>query len=333
MSIVQELLGKSVADLSFQAIESYFTDERIETDRLEFKTYRARNDDEHVKAENKIIEAISSFLNSSGGLVIWGAAEGEKRDVGGKWVKVFKGALQPVTKEIEKDSFIRRMASLIIPTPSRVQFHPLKDNTSSTPSFIYLIEVEQSPYSPHQFDKKYFMRLDGVNHPAPHHYLEALFRKITYPNLTGKILHQHCTKVGDNTMRIMFMIEIHNLTAYQNEENLYIRVAHPNAIRNSYGHRMLPGMTNNKINDVFSHHNVSPLLFHGESLETSLFLDYNLSTRGMVQIISLFFGGKKSPLKRTTLKFYWNFNDYLNPVFEIKSYELDEFVSNDNEDS
>jgi hypothetical protein len=329
MSFALQIFGKPVAKLTFKEIEQYFEEEKTESDRLEFKSYFANSRDEYIKAENTIIESISSFLNSSGGLIIWGAPKGEKRDFGDKKVKIFKGVLNPVTKEIEKDSFIRRMASLITPTPNNtVRFHPIKDINTSEPTFVYMIEVDQSPYSPHQFDgKTYKMRLDGLNHNAPHHYLEALFKKITYPNLTGAIEYQHCTDVQGQSARVMFIIEIKNLTPYQNEENLYLSVAHPRGVRHLYGHRASEGLTHNRDNDVLTHTNAKPQLFFGESFTTDLFIDYPNNTMSQTMTLIISFGGKRSPLKRTSLRFRWWRRTNL-PILEMEQCSIDEFVTN-----
>ncbi|MBL0145403.1 MAG: putative DNA binding domain-containing protein [Chitinophagaceae bacterium] len=68
--------GKRLNDLTIQDIESYFQQERIETDQLEFKSIS-----QHGNLNDKILgiqRSICAFLNSSGGLLIWGAPEGKK---------------------------------------------------------------------------------------------------------------------------------------------------------------------------------------------------------------------------------------------------------------
>ena len=41
----------------------------------------------------------------------------------------------------------------------------------------------KSDYAPHQFNGKYYMRIDGHTITTPHHYVEALMRKLPIQDL------------------------------------------------------------------------------------------------------------------------------------------------------
>ena len=108
-------------------------------------------------------------MNSEGGLIIWGSPIGEYSD--GSKEKVFEGALSPLDISLTKDSFINKVTDQITPSPRGIKFYKYSNNGKH----VYLIEVEKSNFSPHQFEHNYFMRIDGQTKIAPHHYVEALF--------------------------------------------------------------------------------------------------------------------------------------------------------------
>lgn len=83
--------GKKLEDLTFHDIENFFSVERVETDQLEFKSINLKGGlDEKFPGIQKTVGA---FLNSSGGLLIWGAPDGKLTS--GKKEKAFVGSLTP----------------------------------------------------------------------------------------------------------------------------------------------------------------------------------------------------------------------------------------------
>src|SRR6187399_975460 len=114
MSYIQQYFGKAPQDLTYQDVTDFFSIEREESDKIEFKSYHAPGENDKEK-ENGIIRTVCAFLNSSGGLLIWGAPVGQ--NVAGKTEKVFVGALSPVTRLVEKDYFINRITDSTTPAP------------------------------------------------------------------------------------------------------------------------------------------------------------------------------------------------------------------------
>jgi hypothetical protein len=163
------------------------------------------------------MRSICAFLNSGGGILIWGAPLG--RAVEGRKEKIFQGELSPITHRIEKDSYINKISDSITPMPNNVMVFPLE----SEGRFICLFEVQDSEYSPHQFKNNYHMRLDGQTRIAPHHYIEALFRKITYPHLKGFIKLERLFHDKENVFLALTPL-LFNLSKLQNEHNLYYRI-------------------------------------------------------------------------------------------------------------
>ena len=170
MDFCSKIFGCSLRDLSYEKIALYFSTDQEETDIIEFKSFSDKGTiQDKVSGINK---SVCAFANSEGGIIIWGAPEG--KDVAGKKEKIFVGALTNIDQSIEKDALISRISSNIIPVPNGVVCKILEEGNNK----ICVFEVQQSEYAPHQFDSRYYMRLDGQSRPAPHHYIEALFKKI-----------------------------------------------------------------------------------------------------------------------------------------------------------
>src|SRR5258706_13008361 len=108
---IKLLLGKEPGALSYADIEEYFKTERIESDSIEFKSF---NPGEHENtAIDLLCRAICGFLNSDGGIVIWGAPKETKIGIKRQCVL----PLSPVNKEHNKDSLVSTFCDSIISMP------------------------------------------------------------------------------------------------------------------------------------------------------------------------------------------------------------------------
>jgi len=218
------LFNKSIHDLKLDDIETFFANEKIETDKLEFKSYvdlenatgtKSSRDKEKI---NDILKSVCGFLNSDGGILIWGSPEG--KNVEGSKDKIYIGDVSPVKYKIEKDQFINRVTSEINPTPHRILFHSIQINQDS---YCYIFEITKSEFAPHQYRGTYYMRLDGSTRIAPHYYVEALIKKISFPKLEvyvnfGEML------MGREYAILPITFTIHNLSKYLNEKNVEYRI-------------------------------------------------------------------------------------------------------------
>ncbi|NBA86068.1 hypothetical protein GVN16_09865 [Emticicia sp. CRIBPO] len=288
MAYSKLFFGKDVQELSYNDIERFFEVPKEESDKIEFKAIVNFNSDS-IKG---ILKAIVGLLNSEGGIIIWGSPIG--RTIEGKKEKVFSGDLSPTTELIEKDSFISKIADKITPSPAGIKFQQLQKEEL----FIYIIEVDQSFYSPHQFENVYYMRMDGQTRPAPHHYVEALFRRVTFPKLEGYLkiesLNEHV-----NSLKLILKFFIFNKSKFQNEYNLYYRIISTNGFFESIeyleNHRVyLP----NRTNDIISN-DEKEILFNSEVFSTTkeLTIENILpENSGNEFEIEFLFGGKQSPL-------------------------------------
>jgi hypothetical protein len=289
MDYIKSILGKDSDKLMFGDIEQFFKTSRIETNIIEFKSFNTQGTLEQ-KLEG-IFQAICSFLNSEGGLLIWGAPEGKK--IPNQKGKEFVGELKPLNEKIEKDTLINKISDLITPLPSGVRITILDKNGA----FVYLFEVDKSDYSPHQTGNIYYMRIDGQKRPAPHHFIEALFRKIKYPNLGGYIKFESI-RYGGGFFYIDIKIFVINHSPLQNEENVTFSLT---SLVGKFQRGCLPNRVAIGPNDhQISDEEFAKTLHYGgvTSLDTTLLYDvYDLAEKNCECKLMLMFGGKNSPMK------------------------------------
>ncbi|WP_234387213.1 hypothetical protein, partial [Aquimarina sp. Aq78] len=79
-------------------------------------------------------------------------------------------------------------------------------------------------YSPHQFKSIYYARLDGQTKPAPHYLIDALFKKISYPNIEGFINLDRFGTLNNENVFLDISIIIINFSELQNEQNISYRL-------------------------------------------------------------------------------------------------------------
>jgi hypothetical protein len=286
--------GKPLADITLADLTHYFAAEHEETDTIEFKSYYERNLALHNHKESGVLKTICAFLNSSGGLLIWGAPVGQTP--AGRQVKVFTGALSPVEVLIEKDTFISRIASRIIPLSNLIQMHRIEVVADS---YVYLFDVRQSIYKPHQFDNRYWIRLDGQSGVAPHYLIDALFKQVSYPNLGGYIKFGDCSARQGNLF-LNFKVIIMNHSKSQNEHDVYFTLTATKGqfIRQSNSDViMLDG-------HQFYRENFASILTYSHGPFQDLILQIPVrETTGTPDAreirLMLTFGGKSSPMKRS----------------------------------
>lgn len=303
MSYSNQYFGKELTDLSYEDILHFFIEEREESDKIEFKSNGPSSDKNSKERINGIIRTTCGLLNSEGGIIIWGAPVGQK--VSGRKEKIFKGELTPVNDKLEKDSFITKITDLITPSPRGVKFQSIQISDQ----YIYIIEVEQSPYSPHQFNNTYYMRIDGQTRPAPHHYIEALFRKVTFPNLEGYLAINAYEDHG-NYFRLQISAVFLNLSALQNEHEFHYEIRLSGGV--FMGHGPYPNLDyvyGSDGKDVKSHKN-KPTLFFNDPVIVLKNIDFDKNEIKLANYnsdIILLFGGKKAPLKMSVYKLALNY--------------------------
>ena len=245
------------------------------------------------------MKSICAFLNSEGGLIIWGAPEGKK--VNEKKEKIFQGDLTTISKSFEKDSLLNKIHSAITPLPNgiNVQIIPYKDGT------ICIFEVQKSNYSPHQWANQYWMRIDGQSKIAPHHYIEALFKQIHYPNLEGYIKFLKYDLNNQNIRSIYsLLIEVFlfNFSPLQNENNpLYTILCNPG----KFAQITFEGSRLDFDNHQLIREVIRPVLHYGSPImeRYSIIIPADELYKNNYEVDLIYsFGGEFSPLKTSKYK-------------------------------
>lgn len=217
--ISQVVFGKSLTDLVYQDIVTFFTTDHAESNTIEFKAFSAQHGSFNNNLKG-IIRAICGFLNSDGGLAIWGAPLGVNDPETGEKKSV--GPLAPVPDYKEKDWLINKISDSITPLPVGIKVCVLQNLPTEN---VYIFEVPASPYKPHQYDNTYYVRLDGQTKPAPHYFIEALFKRISYPNIEGylKVIRAGL-KQNPSRYYVEIGVFLFNFSQLQNEEMVMARI-------------------------------------------------------------------------------------------------------------
>lgn len=321
--MINQIFGKSIEDITLKDIKNHFATNREESDVIEYKSFhvhRGRND--YKEKEKAILKTICAFLNSSGGILIWGAPVEEKDENGDKY---FAGELSPVDKKIEKDNFISKIVNRVTPVSIGIK---MKSIPTGDGKCVVIFSVPESNYKPHRFDDRYWMRLDGQSKVAPHHYVEALFKQIRYPNIEGYLKFLNATvtngrgsslSVTEKYIQLNFQSALFNFSPFQNEEKLNVRIFVAEGeffdyfTRDYYTHNTF----SRNYSDRILHYG-SPLIEHH-----CLFIKKDIAREKPVEL-TLLFGGLKSPLKSS--KYILNFRRF-NPSFNSTIKPLDEWLT------
>lgn len=284
MSYSKSILGKEIFNLSYQDIEGFFQIEKEENLNLEFKSYV--NQGAFKEKENVIKKSVCALLNSEGGIIVWGAPV-ETRDENGNTKA--SGVLTPFNVGLDKDKLINILSSTIIPMPIGIKVNFLNDGNDN---FVIVIEVQKSIERPHQFDNKYYIRLDGQTRIAPHYLIKALIQGKDFPIIRGHIRLKKITISNTGLVYLTFRKLLFNTSQFNNDKNLFMSIiANPGKI---YINRNLVG---DRYDKDF------PILSHGRPLMTDFIIELNNAELQEPLNIMFQFGGEKSPSKISIYKY------------------------------
>lgn len=277
------LFNKDLYDLEFADIEAFFVTVKEETLNLEFKSYVAQG--EYNKKEDAVKKAVCGLLNSEGGIVIWGAPI-ETKDQQGNTSAV--GALTPFSSILDKDRFINILSSTISPLPVGIRIQVLKNNADES---IFIIEVEKSLLRPHQYDNKYYIRLDGQTRIAPHYLISALMKSTDFPVIQG---HLRLKRIEwDRTNYLLhFKKLLFNTSIYNNEINVHMRLI-----------TFLGRIIVNHIDHISSFSQTFPILSNGRPLMSNFIIKIHPNQINENIELVFQFGGEKSPSKISSYKY------------------------------
>ncbi|WP_462247814.1 AlbA family DNA-binding domain-containing protein [Ekhidna sp.] len=207
--------GKELESITYNDLEAFFDSERIESNTIEFKSYKERKElKEGLKNCNK---AVCSFLNAEGGILIWGTPETYKNNEG---EDVCKGSLCPVDKFFEKDQLVNQISDSISPLPTGVRIQRVEKDSG----YIYVFEVDESIGKPHQYDGVYWVRLDGQKRKAPHYFVESMIKQIKFPRLECYAKITSVRKHGAYKYNLRLGVIAVNQSMLQNEEGTLLQI-------------------------------------------------------------------------------------------------------------
>lgn len=220
------IFGKDLESVTLGDLNNYFQTRRAESDRLEFKSYVDKQDNRKLSERNRdklnaIIKTTCGFLNSDGGIVIWGApikqVDPQTKE------EYYEGQLTPIGELFDKEFLIGKITDSVSPLPRNVKYHRIEVEQNK---FIYIIEVQKSDYAPHQFNGTYYVRIDGATRIAPHYLVEAMIKKIQFPKLYAKMGFGDGEDLGRNKHYVVpVIISIVNLSPVQIETDVNFRIS------------------------------------------------------------------------------------------------------------
>ena len=213
----ENLLGKSIDLLQYDDLENFFKEDRKETTNLEFKSYHPKNEQPKNEFKNTVLKPISAMLNSEGGIIIWGAPKKNNKD----GVESYIGDLTPLNDKIEEETLNSIVADNINPMPTGFKIRVKEKNEK----YLYVIQIEQSEYAPHQLKGTYYAKLDGITKPAPHYLVDALVKKQSQVKLLSFINSNENFYYNDtDKIKIPFDIVIGNLSKSRNAHNVFFKL-------------------------------------------------------------------------------------------------------------
>lgn len=298
------IFGKDLYDLTYLDLEDFFLTQKEENLNLEFKSYAPQGG--HRDKENVIKKSVCSLLNSEGGIIIWGAPI-ETRDPNGNTTAM--GGLTPFNVGLDRDRLINILSSSLTPMPIGIRVQFLDDGNNN---FIVVIEVEKSIERPHQYDNRYYIRLDGQTRVAPHYLIKALIQSRDFPILRGHIKLKEIRSNGDYIL-VTFRKLVFNTSQFNNEKNAFEKII------------IFPGeLYINQQHQGSSYSVDFPILSHGRPSMSNFSIRLKTTRLNSLKI-TFQFGGEKSPSKISTYEY--SFSNGL--VFGEVQDEEDYLVSKD----
>jgi hypothetical protein len=182
MVFIEMFLKKNLLDLTKEDIESFVNRKVEENQNLDYKDIRKYYD------FNGLSKHISSFANSSGGLLILGVSE---EDVGrGKNLRIYPKEITWGDKTLSKETLENKLISRIQPPIKELRSVPVREGNGSK-RLIFLFDIPKSKEAPHMaFNKQYYRRLNFRIIAMEHYEIANMFKAnwITKQELVKEIL-------------------------------------------------------------------------------------------------------------------------------------------------
>ncbi|MBK7383543.1 MAG: hypothetical protein IPI81_09425 [Flavobacteriales bacterium] len=182
----------------------------------------------------------------------------------------------------------------------------------------YVFEVPRSPYAPHQVKEKgaYWFRFNATTKPAPHHFVEALMRRVRFPDLGVHLRMGHVQRLEKRrSISVGFDVVCMNRSVLQNEQDITvsIHVSHGRIKEMGGGSNLELGSQSRTL--VIS--NARDLLHHGIDFRVSIQVDIPFKGIEPPEKLRVQLGvaGRFSPIK---------YSEYLVQVSDIHDLPADQ---------
>lgn len=153
--------GKEINELTINDIQLLIDNKIDESQNLD---YKQPSNDSQVNSNN-LAEVISSFLNTDGGIIVFGVAESKDKENHRFPDKIIW------TKE-PKERIENLLFSRVQPWFEGIKVQRISNDIEPTEG-VYVIEVPKSNNPPHMFNGKYYQRLNFQIKPMSH---ESVYR-------------------------------------------------------------------------------------------------------------------------------------------------------------
>lgn len=293
MNFCQTYFSKDLDDLTAEDLIHFFKFPQKESQYLEFKSTREPNMDKVFS--NTLKPCICSFLNSEGGLLIYGAPNEDKKSPD----HPFHKDLEPYEKGFlgEHDNIISKISGGIIPMPIGIRLKEIDFQNKS----LAVFEIQPSQTKPHQVDNIYQIRIDGQKKPAPHYLIEAMIKQVKFADIRSyiKVTTSKYGGAHENTLFINFNLYLINFSEFQNEKNIRFRLIVDGDMDFQLGTGHMMAQT--KKTEYFKVENLA----FGEPFSTSFTLsgNFGMISKDKTVLLNIIFHGESCPSKLTVYKF------------------------------
>lgn len=293
MNFTQTYFQKDLDDITSEDLIKFFSIPQKETQYLEFKSSRELNLNKVFS--NTLKPSICAFLNSEGGLLIYGAPKEDRTNSD----HPYNGEMDIYNKGFlgDHDTIIRKISGGIIPLPNGIRFREVEFPQGC----VAIIEIQQSQNKPHQTNNTYYIRIDGQKVPAPHFLIEAMMKQIKFPIIKSyiKVNESYYHDVFKNVLLINFSLFFFNFSQFQNEKNLRYRLQIDGPMFLELGD--VVGKNSKSKTDYFMLERIS----YGEPISYNFTLSGKLGsiTKDYEIFLNIIFNGETRPSKLTVYKF------------------------------
>jgi len=235
VTATQSRFGKELERLQISDIELLIENEIDESQNLEYK-----ESTENVQKDcNYLAKSISGFLNTDGGILIYGVSERREKDhrypTEIKWCNTTKERLESL------------LISKVQPWEKGIKIHRIRSKESEQDG-IFVINVPKSNNPPHMHDGRYYQRLNFSTTPMSHQNVLRAFqtswiqRRELYRNVIMPLyseIKENCEKIERSEQGVSSVYEniIHvnrylydqtELSLQQKIDEFYIRMQNLN---------------------------------------------------------------------------------------------------------